>query len=427
MEAQNNAKLILNGNEYEFPVYKGTEGEVGIDLTKLRPTTGAVSFDPAYGNTGSCTSAITFINGEKGILRYRGYPIEDLAEKCTFLEVCYLVIYGELPNKETLKKFEDDIRMHTLLHEDMKKFFEGFPGGSHPMTVLTTMVASLDAFYPKAMSKDDRDKNIVRLLAKLPTIAAFAFKKSRGQAFIYPKNDLNYVENFLRMAFATKTVKYEVNPVVAKALNVLLILHADHEQNCSASTVKMVGSSQANLFGSMAAGVSALSGPLHGGANAAVLNMLQAIVDDGGDFNKYMAMAKDKSSGFKLMGFGHRVYKNFDPRATILKEQADKVLKELNIEDPLLDVAKNLERIALEDEFFVQRKLYPNVDFYSGILYRALKFPVPMFTVLFALGRLPGWIAQWVETVDDPSARIFRPRQIYTGHTQREFKPLEAR
>jgi citrate synthase len=425
--AEETAKLTLKGTDYEFPVVVGSEGEVGVDFTTLRPTTGAITFDPAYGNTGSCTSKITFINGEKGILRYRGYPIEDLAAKCTFLEICYLVIYGELPDKATLEKFDNDIRNHTLIHEDMKKFFEGFPKDAHPMTVLTSMVASLDAFYPKASDKDARDENIIRLLAKLPTLAAFAFKKSIGQAFMYPKNKLDYVENFLHMAFATKTEKYEVSPVIAKALNVLLILHADHEQNCSASTVKMVGSSQANLFGSIAAGVSALSGPLHGGANAAVLNMLDAIVEDGGDYDKYMGLAKDKTSGFKLMGFGHRVYKNFDPRATILKAEADKVLAELKMQDPLLDIAKNLEKIALEDDFFVQRKLYPNVDFYSGIIYRALGFPVPMFTVLFALGRLPGWIAQWMETVDQPGARIFRPRQIYNGYTKRDFKPLDQR
>ncbi|MHA2251272.1 MAG: citrate synthase [Candidatus Kariarchaeaceae archaeon] len=425
--ADETAKLTLKGTDYEFPVVVGSEGEVGVDFTTLRPTTGAITFDPAYGNTGSCTSKITFINGEKGILRYRGYPIEDLAAKCTFLEICYLVIYGELPDKATLEKFDNDIRNHTLIHEDMKKFFEGFPKDAHPMTVLTSMVASLDAFYPKASDKDARDENIIRLLAKLPTLAAFAFKKSIGQAFMYPKNKLDYVENFLHMAFATKTEKYEVSPVIAKALNVLLILHADHEQNCSASTVKMVGSSQANLFGSIAAGVSALSGPLHGGANAAVLNMLDAIVEDGGDYDKYMGLAKDKTSGFKLMGFGHRVYKNFDPRATILKAEADKVLAELKMQDPLLDIAKNLEKIALEDDFFVQRKLYPNVDFYSGIIYRALGFPVPMFTVLFALGRLPGWIAQWMETVDQPGARIFRPRQIYNGYTKRDFKPLDQR
>ncbi len=420
-----NAKLILNGNEYDFPVIVGSEGEVGIDFTSLRPKTGAITFDPAYGNTGSCTSAITFINGEKGILRYRGYPIEEIANKASFLECCYLVIYGELPNKEQMVKFEYDIKYHTLLHEDMLNFFEGFPTSAHPMTVLSAMVASLDAFYPKAQEKGERDKNIIRLLAKMPTIAAFAYKKTIGQSFIYPKNNLDYVSNFLRMSFATRTEKYEVNPTVSAALNKLLILHADHEQNCSAATVKMVGSSQANLFGSIAAGVSALSGPLHGGANAAVLNMLQKIVDDDGDYEKAIRLAKEKK--FLLMGFGHRVYKNFDPRASILKKAADSVLEELKIKDPLLDIAKNLERIALEDNYFVERKLYPNVDFYSGIIYRALGFPIQMFTVLFAMGRLPGWIAQWMETVDTKGARIFRPRQIYTGSTVREYKTIDQR
>ena len=420
------AKLTLGGKDYELPVLVGSEGETAIDIQALRGASGAITLDPGYGNTGSCQSAITFIDGEKGILRYRGYPIEQIAEQASFLEVCWLLIYGNLPTKSELAKFEQDLTTHTLLHEDMKKFFEGYPPHAHPMAILASMCASLSTFYP-AKTPYDVNLDIVRLLAKLPTIAAFSYKKSVGQPFIYPRNDLDYCENFLHMMFAVPAQLYQINPTLAKALNMLLILHADHEQNCSTSTVRMVGSSQANLFASMAAGITALWGPLHGGANQKVLEMLQKIQDDGGDYQKYVAMAKDKDSGFRLMGFGHRVYKNFDPRARLLKKACDAVLSELGVKDPLLDIAKNLEKIALDDDFFVQRKLYPNVDFYSGIIYRAMGFPTDMFTVLFAMGRLPGWISQWKEMVDDPKGRINRPRQVYIGETERPFVPLAKR
>ena len=415
------AKLVLNDQEYEFPVFEGSEGETGIDFTKLRAQTGAISFDPGFGNTGSCTSGITFINGEEGILRYRGYPIEQLADKSSFVEVSYLLIYGELPTDEQLKEFQHNLTYHTLLHEDMKKFFEGFPPTAHPMAIMSAMGVSLSAYYPDLIDSDIIDLNIIRLLAKFKTIAAFAYKKSVGQPYVYPRNDLSYTEDFLHMMFAVPTEPYEVSDVVARALDLLLILHADHEQNCSTSTVRMVGSSQANLFASISSGVSALWGPLHGGANQAVINMLEMIQADGGDYKKYMDMAKDKESGFRLMGFGHRVYKNFDPRAQILKKAADDVLNELGVTDPLLDIAKNLENIALNDDYFVQRKLYPNVDFYSGIIYRAMGIPTDMFTVMFTLGRLPGWIAQWKEMRDDTSTRISRPRQIYTGANARDY------
>ena len=421
------AKLSLNGTDYELPVLVGSEGEVGIDTQALRGTTGAITFDPGYGSTGSCKSAITFIDGEKGILRYRGYPIDQLAEQGDFLEICWLLIYGALPTKSEYDAFKSDLTTHTLLHEDMKKFFEGYPAKAHPMAILASMITSLSTFYPEPTDPDGVNQNIVRLLAKLPTIAAFSHKKSVGQPFIYPRNDLDYCENYLHMMFAVPSQLYQVNPELSKALNMLLILHADHEQNCSTSTVRMVGSSQANLFASIAAGVTALWGPLHGGANQKVIEMLQRIQDDGGDYEKYVAMAKDKASGFRLMGFGHRVYKNFDPRARILKKAADTVLEELGVTDPLLRIAKKLEQIALEDEFFVQRKLYPNVDFYSGIIYRAMGFPTEMFTVLFALGRLPGWIAQWKEMREDPKGRINRPRQIYIGETERDFVPISKR
>lgn len=413
-----NAKLILDGKEYEFPVHIGSEGEVGIDFTKLRSQTGAITLDPGYGNTGSCFSNITFIDGEKGILRYRGYPIEQLAKACRFVDVAYLLIYGELPSDQEAKNFRYQLTHHTLIHEDMKKFFEGFQPRAHPMSVMSAMISSFSGYYDTSEG-NDVDLNIVRLLAKAKTLAAFAYKKSIGQPYVYPKNDLSYAGDFLRMMFAVPSEEYEVNDVVERALNLLLILHADHEQNCSTSTVRMVGSSQANLFASISAGVSALWGPLHGGANQKVIQMLQMIKDDGGDYNKYMEMAKDKDSGFKLMGFGHRVYKNFDPRATILKGSADEVLTGMGITDPLLDIARELERIALEDSYFVERKLYPNVDFYSGIIYRAIGIPTDMFTVMFTLGRLPGWIAQWKEMRDAPGGRIYRPRQIYTGVSER--------
>ena len=416
-----NAKLILEGKEYELPVVVGTESEKAFDCQKLREQTGYITMDPGYGNTGACQSAITFIDGEAGILRYRGYPIEELAESASFLDVSHLLIYGELPQGAQRTAWHDNVTRHTLLHEDMKKFFEGYPRHAHPMAILAAMFASLSTFYPET-KEGEVEHNMVRLLAKAPTIAAFSHKKSIGQPFIYPQNHLDYCSNFLNMMFAIPSQDYQVSAAVRDALNLLLILHADHEQNCSTSTVRMVGSSKANLFASMAAGVSALWGPLHGGANQEVIEMLERIRDSGGDTKKAVASAKEKNSGFRLMGFGHRVYKNFDPRAKILKRAADRVLSELGMKDPLLDIAKTLEDAALNDEYFVERKLYPNVDFYSGIIYRAIGIPTEMFTVMFALGRLPGWLAHWKEMRDDPKARINRPRQIYTGPTLRHLK-----
>ena len=418
------ATLLLNGREYQLPTTVGTENEVGIDISQLRAQSGAVTLDPGYANTGSCNSKITFIDGERGILRYRGYPIEQLAEKASFTEVAYLLINGELPTADELEAFNEKLTRHTLLHEDMKKFFEGFPKSAHPMAILSAMVASLSAYYPDT---EKREANIVRLLAKLPTIAAFSYKKSVGQPFSYPRNELTYTQNFLQMMFSVPTEPYRINDAIDRALNLLLILHADHEQNCSTSTVRMVGSSRANLFASISAGISALWGPLHGGANQEVLEMLQLIRSDGGDVSKFVRMAKDKTSNFKLMGFGHRVYKNFDPRATILKRAADEVLTSLGIRDPLLDIARQLEQVALSDPYFVEKKLYPNVDFYSGIIYRAMGIPTDLFTAMFALGRLPGWIAQWKEMVEDPSTRINRPRQVYIGAPQRDYVPVTDR
>ncbi len=415
------AKLILGDKEIELPIVEGSEGELGIDISKLRAATGAITLDSGYANTGSCQSGITFIQGEKGILRYRGYPIEQIAERASFTEVCYLLIYGKLPSSDELAAFNRTLTYHTMLHEDMKKFFEGYLPTAHPMAMLSAMVCSLSTYYPNAHRDDRIDLNIHRLLAKATTIAAFSYKKSIGQPFIYPQNALNYTQNFLHMMFAVPAEEYRGNEVVDRALNLLLILHADHEQNCSTSTVRMVGSSEANLYASVAAGICALWGPLHGGANQKVIEMLQMIKDDGGDYKKYVDKAKDKSDPFRLMGFGHRVYKNFDPRAKILKKAADEVLEELGVDDPLLEIAKNLEQIALHDEYFVQRRLYPNVDFYSGIIYSAIGIPTNMFTVMFALGRLPGWIAQWKEMRGDPKTRINRPRQIYTGETERPF------
>jgi citrate synthase len=420
------ARLSLDGKDYELPVVVGSEGEVGVDIQQLRAHSGAITLDPGYGNTGACESAITFIDGEAGILRYRGYPIEELAGNACFTEICHLLIYGSLPTKAELKTFEDRLTYHTLLHEDMKKFFEGFPSSAHPMAMLSSMVTSLSAYYPDGKTVD-LDLNIARLLAKGPTIAAYSYKKNVGQPFMYPRNELSYCSRFLDMMFAVPAEPYTVRPVLDRALNLLLILHADHEQNCSTSTVRMVGSSQANLFASISAGICALWGPLHGGANQAVIEMLERIRDDGGDYKKYVDMAKEKNSGFRLMGFGHRVYKNFDPRARILKRMADDVLAELGVRDPLLDIAKSLEEVALHDDFFISRKLYPNVDFYSGIIYRAMGIPTNMFTVMFALGRMPGWIAHWKEMLDDPKTRINRPRQIYTGPTQRSFVALDQR
>ncbi len=416
------AKLTLLGKEYELPVVAGAEDEVGIDISKLRGLSGAITLDQGYGNTGSCQSSITFIDGEQGILRYRGYPIESIVEGgASFPEVAYLLIYGELPSREKLDKFVGKLTLHSMLHEDMKKFFEGYPPTAHPMAILSSMVTSLSAYYPHSSLTENVDLNIIRLLSKATTIAAFSYKKSVGQPFIYPRNDLSYTENFLHMLFAVPAEPYEVNPVVERALSLLLILHADHEQNCSTSTVRMVGSSQANLYASIAAGVSALWGPLHGGANQRVIEQLERIHADDDNYQKYVDMAKDRASGFRLMGFGHRVYKNFDPRARILKKACDEVLEDLGLEDPLLDIAKHLEEVALHDPFFVERKLYPNVDFYSGIIYRALRIPTNMFTVMFALGRMPGWIAQWKEMRETPGTRINRPRQIYTGATERPY------
>lgn len=421
------AKININGKEYELPIVVGSEEEVGIDISKLRNQSGFITLDSGYGNTGSCQSSITFIDGEKGILRYRGYPIEELAEKSSFIEVSYLLIFGHLPGKKELENYMHDLTHHSLIHEDMKKFYEGFPPSAHPMTVLSSMVNSLSAYYPEAQYDEDQYLNIIRLLAKLKTIAAFSYKKSIGQAYVYPQNRLSYCADLINMMFAVPSAHYEVPKVLEEALDLLLILHADHEQNCSTSTVRMVGSSEANLFASMAAGINALSGALHGGANQRVIQMLEKIKDDGGNYKKYIEMAKDKDSKFKLMGFGHRVYKNFDPRAQILKGSADRVLNELGVKDPLLDIAKNLEEIALKEEFFVERKLYPNVDFYSGIIYRAMGIPTNMFTVMFALGRLPGWIAQWKEMKETPGLRIYRPRQIYTGENKRQYVTIEKR
>jgi citrate synthase len=422
---------IKSGSQtLECPVVVGSEQERGIDVAQLRAKTGLVALDPAFMNTASTKSAITFIDGDKGILRYRGIPIEQLAEHSTFVETAYLLIYGDLPNEEQLSQWSKRLTRHSLIHEDMKHFFEGFPSTAHPMAVLSAMIVSLSTFYPDSLDVDNKDHvdiTVARLLSKARTIAAFAYKKSIGQPFVYPKNSLKYCANFLNMMFSVPAEPYEVDPDIEKALNLLLILHADHEQNCSTSTVRVVGSAKANLYASIAAGICALWGPLHGGANQEVIEMLEKIRADGSDVKKYVAMAKAKDSDFRLMGFGHRVYKNFDPRAKVIKAAADKVLAKLGIKDPLLDIAKALEDAALKDSYFVERKLYPNVDFYSGIIYRALGFPTNMFTVMFALGRLPGWIAHWKEMMEDTSTKIARPRQIYTGATVRDYVPIAKR
>jgi citrate synthase len=422
--------IRLNNATFEAPIVVGTENERAIDIASLRNKTGLVTLDPAFMNTASTKSGITFLDGEKGILRYRGIPIEQLAEQSRFIETAYLLIYGELPTQAELDRFSRLLTRHSLIHEDMKHFFDGFPSTAHPMAVLSSMVCSLSTFYPEEHDINDRDKmdvTIARLISKVRTIAAYAYKKSIGQPFIYPRNDLRYAGNFLHMMFAVPSEPYEVDPEVEAAMNLLFILHADHEQNCSTSTVRLVGSSRANLFASVAAGILALWGPLHGGANQEVIEMLEAIQSDGGNVKKYVDLAKDKTSNFRLMGFGHRVYKNFDPRAKIIKKTADKILSKLGVHDPLLDIAKGLEEAALKDSYFVERKLYPNVDFYSGIIYRALGFPTNMFTVLFAIGRLPGWIAHWKEMMEDSSSKIGRPRQIYTGSTERAFVPIDKR
>jgi citrate synthase len=423
------AELTLEGKKYEFPVIEGSEHEKAIDIAKLRDQSGYITIDAGYKNTGATKSAITFLDGEEGILNYRGYSIEDLAEKSSFLEVAYLLIYGELPTEKQFAEFEHEIRTHTLVNEDMRKIFEGFPVNAHPMGVLSSLVSAMSAFYPETFDQDTEEiteLHIIRLLSKLPTIATWSYKKSQGHPVNYPQNDLDYCSNFLNMMFSLPVAQYKVDPVVSAALNKLLILHADHEQNCSTSTVRLVGSSHANIYSSISSGISALWGPLHGGANQEVIEMLEAIKNDGGDTQKYIDMAKDKSSGFRLFGFGHRVYKNFDPRARIIKKAADDVLNKLGINDPVLEIAQKLEKAALEDEYFVSRKLYPNVDFYSGIIYRALGIPTNMFTVMFAIGRLPGWIAQWKEmrTNKEP---IGRPRQVYVGAPKREFVPMSER
>jgi citrate synthase len=424
------ARLDLGGKTFEMPVVTGTEHERGVDISKLLAATGCTTLDEGYANTGSTQSSVTFLDGDRGILRYRGYPIEQLAAKCDFLEVAHLLIYGELPNEERLAEFRSSILRHTMLHEDMRKFFGGFPRDAHPMAILSAAVSALSTFYQDSLDPADPrqvEVSIHRLLAKLPTIAAYSYKKSAGQPFVYPQNDLTYTANFLQMMFAVPCEPYEVDHEAVAALNLLLIVHGDHEQNCSTSTVRMVGSSNANLFASISAGICALWGPLHGGANEAVVAMLEKIIADGGDVKKSVNLAKDKSSNFRLMGFGHRVYKNFDPRCTIIKNACDKLLARMKIRDPLFDVAQELEQVALNDPYFIERKLYPNVDFYSGVIYRALGIPMQMFTVLFAMGRLPGWIAHWVEMHHNPQKRICRPRQIYVGPTERAVLPVSER
>jgi citrate synthase len=424
------AKLSFKGKDYELPVIEGTENELAFDIAKLRGQSGIITIDPGFKNTGSTKSAITFLDGEKGILRYRGYNIEDLAENSNFLEVSYLLINGELPNKEQYATFSDRITKHTLVHEDIKKILDGFPSVAHPMGVLSSLICSLTAFYPNSLDPNNTDEeiqlSIVRLMAKMPTFAAWAYKNKMGHPVNYPDNKLDYCGNFMKMMFALPSEEYEIDPVISKALDQLLILHADHEQNCSTSTVRIVGSSQASIYASISAGINALWGPLHGGANQSVIEMLEAIKADGGDSKKYLEKAKDKDDPFRLMGFGHRVYKNFDPRAKIIKKAADDVLDKLGIDDPVLEIAKELESAALNDPYFVERKLYPNVDFYSGIIYRALGIPTDMFTVMFALGRLPGWIAQWKEMREN-NEPIGRPRQVYVGATERDYVTMEKR
>ncbi len=420
------AELHYEGKVYQLPIVEGTEKELALDISKLRDESGFITLDIGYKNTGATKSAVTFLDGEQGILRYRGYPIEQLAEHASFLEVAYLLIYGELPTQEQLATFEREITMHTLVHEDIRKIYDGFPASAHPMAVLASLTCALSTFYPESRTPEGTNLNIIRLLAKMPTLAAWSYKNEMGHPLNYPNNALDYCSNFLHMMFAYPTETYTADPVVVDALNKLLILHADHEQNCSASTVRIVGSSQVGLFASVAAGINALWGPLHGGANQEVIEMLERIKADGGNVKKYVDMAKDKNSNFRLMGFGHRVYKNFDPRARIIKAACDKVLEKLSINDPTLEIAKELEEHALKDDYFVSRKLYPNVDFYSGIIYRAIGIPTEMFTVMFALGRLPGWIAQWKEMTANKEP-IGRPRQIYIGALERNYVPVSER
>jgi citrate synthase len=411
-------------------VVPATQGPAGLDVGKLLTTTGAVTLDAGFKNTASCASAITYIDGDAGILRYRGYPIEQLAGQASFIEVSYLLIYGALPTPTELERFQRQVARHTLLHEDLKWFFDGFPRDAHPMAVLSSAVSALSAFYQDSLDPFDREQveiSTVRLLAKVPTIAAYAYKKAIGQPFLYPDNSLPYVDNFLRLTFGVPAEEYEVDPLIARTLDMLFVLHADHEQNCSTSTVRLVGSSHANLFASVSAGVNALFGPLHGGANQAVMEMLNSIRADGGDVDRFVARVKDREPGVKLMGFGHPVYRNYDPRATIIKQAAHDVLERMGVNDPLLDIALRLEAVALADDYFISRKLYPNVDFYTGLIYKAMGFPTKMFTVLFALGRLPGWIAQWREMIEDPTTKIGRPRQVYVGEPARDFVPVDQR
>ena len=422
--------LTYPGGDLPLIDVPATVGESGIDINPLLKTTGRVTLDHGFMNTASCTSAITYIDGDAGILRYRGYPIEQLAQQSSFLETAYLLIYGELPSATALEEFKTLIRKHTMVHEDLRRFFSGFPSDAHPMPVLSSAVSALSTFYQDSLDPFDPQQveiSTIRLLAKMPTIAAYAYKKSIGQPYLYPDNSLGFVDNFLRMTFGVPAEPYEVNPVLSKALNQLLLLHADHEQNCSTSTVRLVGSSHANLFASVSAGINALFGPLHGGANQAVMEMLEQIHASGGGVNTFIRQVKDREDGIKLMGFGHRVYKNYDPRAAIVKQTAHDVFKALNVSDPLLDIALRLEEVALADEFFISRKLYPNVDFYTGLIYKAMGFPPKMFTVLFALGRLPGWIAQWREMINDPDTKIGRPRQVYIGADMRDYVPIGER
>ena len=422
--------LDYQGQQLPLPVREAVAGPPGLDVSGLLPQTGFVTLDPGFGNTASCTSEITYIDGDAGVLLYRGYPIEELAERSTFLEVSYLLIYGELPNREQLASFTERIGRHSMLHEDLRRFFDGFPRDAHPMAVLSSAVSALSTFYQDMLDPFDTEHveaSTIRLLAKLPTIASYAYKKSIGQPMLYPDNSLDYVSNFLRMTFGVPAEPYAPDPVLSRALDVLFVLHADHEQNCSTSTVRLVGSSQANLFTSVSAGIDALSGPLHGGANQAVVEMLESIQAEGGDVAAFVRRVKDREAGGRLMGFGHRVYKNYDPRAKIVKQAALDVLARMSRSDPLLDLAMELEEIALSDDFFISRKLYPNVDFYTGLIYKAMGFPAKMFTVLFAIGRLPGWIAQWREMIADPATRIGRPRQVYVGPQRRAYSPLDRR
>jgi citrate synthase len=428
--ASDTATLCYGGREHEMAVRRATEGASGINIGKLLATTGMVTLDPGYVNTAPCASQVTYIDGDAGILCYRGYPIDQLAEKSNFIEVGYLLIYGHLPTQEELDEFTIQIKRHTLLHEDLKRFFDGFPRDAHPMPVLSSAVSALSTFYQDSLNPFDANQveiSTIRLLAKLPTIAAYAYKKSVGQPFLYPDNSCGLIQNFLRMTFGFPAEPYDVDPVMARALDMLFVLHADHEQNCSTSTVRLVGSSEANLFASVSAGINALFGPLHGGANQAVLEMLEKVRHAGDDVNTFVKKVKNKEEGAKLMGFGHRVYKNYDPRAAIVKRTADEILDKLGGDDELLHIAKRLEETALADEYFIERKLYPNVDFYTGLIYRAMGFPTRMFTVLFALGRLPGWIAHWREMISDPATKIGRPRQVYTGPLQRDYVPIDAR